>query len=56
MTGLFVVLAGVVVAALGAAAFAVPSDTSDVFERTADRAGLPTGLYNPKLVRFTLFC
>ncbi len=53
MTGLFVVLAGVVVSVLGAAAFAVPRDTSDAFERTADRTGLPAGLYNPKVVRFT---
>ncbi|MEN9621476.1 MAG: hypothetical protein RL499_1669 [Actinomycetota bacterium] len=53
MTGVFVIMAGVVAAVLGISALAVPNETSDSFKDTARTAGLPSGLYNPRLVRFT---
>lgn len=53
MTGVFVIMGGVVAVILGLSALAVPNETSDSFKDAARTAGLPTGLYNPRLVRFT---
>jgi heme A synthase len=53
MTGVFVIMGGVVAVVLGISALAVPSETSDSFKDTARTVGLPTGLYNPRVVRFT---
>ncbi len=53
MTGVLVIIGGVVAVVLGISALAVPNETTDSFKDTARSAGLPTALYNPRLVRFT---
>ncbi len=53
MTGVFLIMGGIVAVALGLSALAVPNETSDSFKDTARTVGLPTGLYKPRLVRFT---
>lgn len=53
MTGVFVIMGGVVAVVLGLSALAVPNETSDSFKDKARTVGLPTGLYSARLVRFT---
>lgn len=53
MSGLLLALGGAIAVTLGLSMFAIPSDTADTLSSAAKSTGLPTGLYNPRAVRFT---